>query len=89
MVPMEMVAFQRGCASTENVLESIVVGQETTLDVPDIVSEIFQVQTSCKIEPIFSQPVTSSMYEQSDKIKESVKSAQVLNYVFFLNRQNK
>ena len=34
------------------------VGQETTLDVPDIVSEIFQVQTSCKIEPIFSQPVT-------------------------------
>ena len=85
----QMVAFQHGCASTENVLESIVVGQETTLDVPDIVSEIFQVQTSCKIEPIFSQPVTSSMYEQSDKIEESVKSEQALDYAFFLNRQNK
>lgn len=84
----QVVVFQRGAKSTDQVLSSLKLKQKLSLQVPAIMTKIFEPETKPRSEPLLLDAAKLEWYASEPKTK-SVKIAESKDLSFIISREHK
>lgn len=83
----QMVVFQRGAKSTDQVLNTLKMKQKVSLQVPEIMNEIFEPEAQPREEPVLTDAANLDWYAFEPK-SDSVKVAESKDLAFIISREN-